>query len=107
MDSDDELMMEVLQEDEAEAAAHLQRWNMGFSFLLQFRQQAENAVPHRGSSVPGKAPNKNHSRDAGALLLYFDYFADNAINTPKEFRRRFRMNKELFMKIVQGVREYD
>jgi hypothetical protein len=30
MDSDDKLMMEVLQEDEAEAAAHVQCWNMGF-----------------------------------------------------------------------------
>jgi hypothetical protein len=39
MDSDDELMMENLQEDEAEAAAHLQRWNMGFAVLLQLRQQ--------------------------------------------------------------------
>jgi hypothetical protein len=31
MDNDDELVMEVMQEDEAEAAAHLQRWNMGFA----------------------------------------------------------------------------
>jgi hypothetical protein len=38
MDSNDELMMEVLQEDEAEATAHLQRWNMGFAFLLQLQQ---------------------------------------------------------------------
>jgi hypothetical protein len=37
MDRDDELMMEVLQEDEVEAAAHLQHWNMGFAFLLQLR----------------------------------------------------------------------
>jgi hypothetical protein len=80
---------------------------MGFVFLLQLRQQMDNVVPRRGGSVPGKAPNKNRSRDAGALLLYSDYFADNVINTLKEFRRRFRMNKELFMKIVQGVREYD
>jgi hypothetical protein len=64
-------------------------------------------VPRRGGSVPGKAPNKNRQRDAGALLLYSDYFADDAINTLKEFCRRFRMNKDLFMKIVQGVREYD
>jgi hypothetical protein len=35
MDSDDELMMEVIQEDEAEAAAHLHRWNMGFAVLFQ------------------------------------------------------------------------
>jgi hypothetical protein len=107
MDSDDELMMEVMQEDEAEAATHLQCSNMGFTFLLQLRQHMENTVPHRGISVPRKAPNKNHSRNVGALLLYSDYFADNAINTPKKFSRRFRMNKEFFMKIVQGVREYD
>jgi hypothetical protein len=67
---------------------------MGFVFLWQFRQQMDNDVPCQGSSVPGKAPNKNQSRDIGALLLYSDYFADNAINTPKEFHRRFRMNKE-------------
>jgi hypothetical protein len=67
----------------------------------------ENAVPRRGGSVPGKAPNKNHNRDVGAVLLYSDYFAENAINTPKKFCRQFRMNKELFMKIVQDVREYD
>jgi hypothetical protein len=39
MDSDDKLMMEVMQQDEAEAAAHLHRWNMGFTVLLQLRQQ--------------------------------------------------------------------
>jgi hypothetical protein len=100
-------MMEVMQEDEAEAAAHLQRSNMGFAFLLQLRQHMENNVPHQGISVPRKAPNKNHSRNVGALLLYSNYLADNAINTPKKFSRRFRMNKEFFMKIVQGVREYD
>jgi uncharacterized short protein YbdD (DUF466 family) len=33
--------------------------------------------------------------------------ADKAIHTSLEFRRRFRINKELFMKIVVGVREYD
>jgi hypothetical protein len=70
MDSDDELMMEVMQEDEAEAAAHLQRWNMGFTVLLQLRQQQmENAVPRQGGSVRGKAPNKDRSRNAGAFLM--------------------------------------
>jgi hypothetical protein len=90
-----------------EAAAHLQHWNMGFAFLMQLRQQMNNVVPRRGGLVPGKAPNKNRRRDADALLLHSDYFADDATNTPKEFWWRFRMNKDLFMKIVQGVREYD
>jgi hypothetical protein len=80
---------------------------MGFAFLQQLRQQMDNAVPRRGGSVPGKAPNRNCQRDIGALLLYSDYFADNAINTLKKFCWRFRMNKDLFIKIVQSVREYD
>jgi hypothetical protein len=67
----------------------------------------ENVVPRRGGSVREKAPNKDRSRNAGAWLTYSHYFADNAINTPKEFRRQFRINKDLFMKIVQDVREYD
>ncbi|XP_071678596.1 uncharacterized protein [Lolium perenne] len=41
------------------------------------------------------------------MLLECDYFADDATHTPKEFRHRSRMNKDLFMKIVFGVREYD
>jgi hypothetical protein len=41
-----------------------------------------NAIPHRGGSVPGKAPNKNRQRDADILLLHSDYFADDEINTP-------------------------
>jgi hypothetical protein len=80
---------------------------MRFAFLLQLRQQMDNVVPRRGGSVPGKAPNKNRHRDAGALLLHSDYFADDATNTPKEFQRPFRMDKDLFIKVVQDVREYD
>jgi hypothetical protein len=107
MNSDKEIMMEVLQEDEAEAAAHLQHWNLGFAFLLQVRQQLNGAVSRLGGLMTGKEANKNRHRDAGAMLLHSNYFADDASNTPKEFRRQFRMNKDLFMKIMQGVREYD
>jgi hypothetical protein len=107
MDSDGELMMEVLQEDEAKAAPQLQRWNMGFVFLQQLRQQTNNVVAHQGGLVPRKVPNKNRQRDAGTLLLHSNYFADGAINTPNEFHRCFRTNKDMFMKIVQDVREYN
>ncbi|XP_051196729.2 uncharacterized protein [Lolium perenne] len=41
------------------------------------------------------------------MLLDVDYFNDDATHSPKEFRRRFKMNKELFLKIVYGVSEYD
>jgi hypothetical protein len=32
-------------------------------------------------------------------------FADNASCTCKKIQRRYRMNKELFMKLLQGVRD--
>jgi hypothetical protein len=51
--------------------------------------------------------NKNLHWDVGAMLLHSDYFADDVSNTLKEFRWRFRIKKELFMRIVQGVREYN
>jgi hypothetical protein len=73
--------------------------------MLNSREQL-TTVPCRGGSRVGKAKNKNQQRLAGALLLYSDYFAEDATNTPKEFRRCVRMNKEIFMKIVFGVREY-
>ncbi|KAK1685326.1 hypothetical protein QYE76_046174 [Lolium multiflorum] len=41
------------------------------------------------------------------MLLDADYFNDDATHSPKKFRRRFRMNKELFLKIVHSVRKYD
>ncbi|XP_071683178.1 uncharacterized protein [Lolium perenne] len=41
------------------------------------------------------------------MLLDADYFNDDATHSPREFRRRIRMNKGLFLKIVYGVREYD
>jgi hypothetical protein len=43
----------------------------------------------------------------GSMMLEADYFADNPTHTHEDFWRRFRMNKELFMRIVYGVREYD
>ncbi|XP_071676980.1 uncharacterized protein [Lolium perenne] len=41
------------------------------------------------------------------MLLDANYFADDVTHSPKEFRRWFRMNKDMFMKIVYGAREYD
>ncbi|XP_071681768.1 uncharacterized protein [Lolium perenne] len=41
------------------------------------------------------------------MLLDADYFNDDATHSSKEFQRRFRMNKELFLKIDHSVRDYD
>ena len=39
-------------------------------------------------------------REEGHTLLWNDYFADNPTYSPALFRRRFRMNKSLFLRIV-------
>jgi hypothetical protein len=40
-------------------------------------------------------------------MLYSDYFKDHSTYNAKDFRRRYRMNKELFKKIVHVARVYD
>jgi hypothetical protein len=77
------------------------------TFVLQVLQQLNDIVPCQGGSMPCNAVNKNRYRDADAMLLHSDYFADDASNTMKEFRWQFRMNKELFMRTVQGMRDYN
>jgi hypothetical protein len=50
--------------------------------------------------------NKDRQWTHGVVMLEADYFPDNPTHAPKDFRWRFRMNKELSMKIVIGVRKY-
>ncbi|XP_071683579.1 uncharacterized protein [Lolium perenne] len=85
MDSDDEMMVQLFTEE----------------------QNAEPffVVPRRDGSKPGNRRNINRHRQADAMLLDADYFNDDATHSPKEFWRRFRINKELFLKIVYSVRE--
>ena len=40
-------------------------------------------------------------------MLYADYFADNPLHGEAVFRRRFRMSRKLFLKIVYALRDYD
>ncbi|RWR84687.1 putative nuclease HARBI1 [Cinnamomum micranthum f. kanehirae] len=39
--------------------------------------------------------------------LYNDYFSENSVYTPSQFRRRFRMRKPLFFQIVSAVEAHD
>ncbi|XP_023636143.1 uncharacterized protein LOC111830021 [Capsella rubella] len=42
-------------------------------------------------------------REEGHIRLWNDYFGDNATFPPNLFRRRFRMNKHLFLRIVDRL----
>jgi hypothetical protein len=62
MDSDEEIMMELIQQDEAEAAAHMQNCTLEMAMLLQIRQQLAAAEPRRRGSRHGKAADEGLTR---------------------------------------------
>ncbi|XP_059650172.1 uncharacterized protein LOC132295929 [Cornus florida] len=46
-------------------------------------------------------------REEAAQRLFQDYFVENPTFPPEMFRRRFRMRRELFIRILNGVTAYD
>ena len=105
MDSADELLMMQMDQDDADAEADEEELLLVIACLL--RRRARLRTPQRGGSRKGKKPNKDCNRYAGALMLDADYFVEHPLHGPEIFRRRFRMNREVFKTIVEGVRRLD
>jgi hypothetical protein len=63
----------------------------GLVALLCYREQLNDVLGRGGSKVGEAKINKDRHRLACAILLDANYFADNAIHTPKDFCRHFRM----------------
>jgi hypothetical protein len=109
MDSDDEEMMAALMDEEVAAIRagagpddeHLSILVALMSMILQ------DARPARGGSAPGRRKSKPRQRMEGYCMLYADYFADDPVHGDVTFCRRFRMNRKLFLKIVEKLREFD
>ncbi|XP_020266414.1 uncharacterized protein LOC109841902 [Asparagus officinalis] len=72
--------------------------------MTYLSQEAER--PKRIGSVPGHLVI-NRGREEGNSRLYHDYFSDNPTYGANLFRRRFRMHRSLFLRIVEAVREHD
>lgn len=65
-----------------------------------------NELRH-GGSRPGRQPNVQRDFEDGYRRLYNYYFAENPVYNAKVFRRRFRMCRELFRRIVDEVTNHD
>ncbi|KAK8957599.1 hypothetical protein KSP39_PZI000298 [Platanthera zijinensis] len=63
-------------------------------------------LPRYRGSTPGHAVI-NRGRIEGDTRLWNDYFSDHPTYGETYFRRRFRMRKNLFLRIVAAVREHD
>jgi hypothetical protein len=61
--------------------------------------QNEAAPPIRGGSTPGRLRNINRSREVFDAHLNADYFGANPTYSLQHFRRRFRMNRSLYLQI--------
>ncbi|XP_042454976.1 uncharacterized protein LOC122039026 [Zingiber officinale] len=73
--------------------------------VLNYLNEGSNKSRHRGS-IPGhKMINRN--REAADCNLFNDYFAENALYNDAMFRRRFRMGRNLFMRICDVVTNHN
>ncbi|XP_058767609.1 uncharacterized protein LOC131641324 [Vicia villosa] len=49
----------------------------------------------------------NRNREEGHIRLVNNYFSENPVYTDAQFRRRFRMHRHLFLRIVETLGNYD
>ncbi|XP_042058642.1 uncharacterized protein LOC121803008 isoform X1 [Salvia splendens] len=75
------------------------------NMLIQYLRDHQSPQIYRGS-VPGHIVI-NRDREGAHARLYNDYFADNPLYNETMFRRRFRMSRPLFLRIVDAVKEHD
>ncbi|XP_012859009.1 PREDICTED: putative nuclease HARBI1 [Erythranthe guttata] len=68
--------------------------------------ERERQRTHRRGSVPGRCVI-NRDRGEGHNRIYRDYFSDNPVYHGVYFRRRFRMHRPLFCRILSDVEAYD
>lgn len=76
--------------------------------LLEEYEHEESESQNRRyrGSVPGRRVI-NRNRVEGHNRLYQDYFSENPTYSKEYFRRRFRMRRPLFCRILNGVESYD
>ncbi|XP_071679318.1 uncharacterized protein [Lolium perenne] len=107
MDSDDEMVALLLEDEQAFDDDLREHLLIIASLQGMLDAEAEKRKrPRRGGSRPGRRKSKPRQRMEGHAMLQNDYFADGATHADN-FRRRYRMSKGLFMNILQGVREFD
>nr|XP_043638204.1 uncharacterized protein LOC122609213 [Erigeron canadensis] len=72
-------------------------------------EEEENQHQEASSSSTPKFTRRVISRDhvGAAKLLYDHYFAPNCTYPPDMFRRRFRMRKEMFLRIVRDINSFE
>lgn len=84
---------EGLDDDECE--------EMMLGFMLA--QTSDMPVKKHGGSRPGRAANMERQREVGHNRLFADYFSATPVYDDNAFRRRYRMRRGLFLRILDAV----
>ncbi|RWR85272.1 putative nuclease HARBI1 [Cinnamomum micranthum f. kanehirae] len=92
-DTADELWHTVINSDSDEELQTLCR-----AALEEEKENLRRRTRVYRSSIQGHAVI-HRGRISGHHRLYNDYFSENPVYTPSQFRRRFRMRKPLFLRI--------
>jgi hypothetical protein len=82
MDSNDELMIQAIMENEANATVDEDEHLEIISYLLVLQVELNAANKHGGSKFGRKKIKKRH-RMEDHCMLYANYFSDESIYTPK------------------------
>ncbi|XP_028096060.1 uncharacterized protein LOC114295974 [Camellia sinensis] len=93
-ESDDEYMITLL-------AAYEQNT----SRMLQILKSSDSSKKIGGSIVGHKYIRRD--RRQGHDRLFADYFAANPVYSPTIFRRRFRMRRPLYLRILNAIQEHN
>jgi hypothetical protein len=75
--------------------------------LLAEEESLEKSAPKHGGSRKGRAPNLRRDFEGGFQTLFRDYFAKDPVFPEEIFRRRFRMHRPLFLRIVDDIKAHN
>ncbi|XP_020250051.1 uncharacterized protein LOC109827454 [Asparagus officinalis] len=101
---DDNFLSNIITEiDETEEVI---REYINNNMILANNLRQQNYQPIHGGLIPGHAVI-NHDRETAHQNLFIDYFIDNPRFGEDMFRRRYRMLRSLFLRIVDPVKDHD
>lgn len=109
---DPNLSMEIDEESHSEDEADQFIWDfMDYPVEAQMEAQirAQIESQHIGMSTQNRRFHRRYierGRGAATDHLMSDYFLENPVYNDREFRRRYRMKRHLFLRIVQTLSEW-
>ncbi|GAB2287602.1 hypothetical protein Dimus_037941 [Dionaea muscipula] len=97
------LLASILRGDHDDSSSDEEQHAYVFSTMSLEFHRMEQQVNHRSRS----RVSVDRDRVAENEHLIADYFAENPVYPANIFRRRFRMNRSLFIRILDGIQHYD